>query len=136
MRALALLVAAAFVFAVALPAGAAESPRKEIARLKRQVAVLQAQVRRSREQKLLVQAGERSQRREQALARRVAAVVPCPVTRANGSQPPGSTFGAEFHGSGALWVGLPPSNVVVGEPGVDGSISEKFGGGAASQGGS
>jgi hypothetical protein len=128
MRALALLLAAAFVFAVALPAGAAESPRKEKARLKRQVAALQAKVRRlEAEQKLLVQSERRALRRQQALARRVAAVDPCPITHANGSQPPGSTFGAEFHGNGSLWVGLPSSNVVVAEPGGDGSISDKFG---------
>lgn len=128
MKSLALLVAIAVVAALALPAGATSPPRKEITRLKRQVAVLQAKVKRlETENRQLVEAGVASLRRQHALTRRIAAVDPCPITHPNGSQPPGSTFGAEFHGNGALWVGMPFSNVVIAAPSADGSIVEKFG---------
>jgi hypothetical protein len=54
-------------------------------------------------------------------------VDPCPITRSNGSKPPGPTWGAEFHGNGALWVGLWESNVVVWEAGRAGVVRAKFG---------
>lgn len=61
------------------------------------------------------------------LKRHVAAVHSCPITRPNGSEPPGSTSGAEFHGNGSIWVGTWHSNIVVWEPEADGSIDAKFG---------
>jgi hypothetical protein len=113
---------------LALPAGAAAPPRKEIARLKRQVVALQANVRRlEAENTALARANASALRRERALSRHVAAVDPCPITHPNGSRPPGSTFGAEFHGNGAIWVGVWPSNVVVTERDPAGSIEAKFG---------
>ena len=89
--------------------------------MKAQIRTLRAEVR------ALGAANSSSQRRERALARRIAAVDPCPITRANGSRPPGSTFGAEFHGNGSLWVGFWPSNVVAWQAGGDGSVEAKFG---------
>jgi hypothetical protein len=128
MKGLPLLVVGAAAAALALPATAASPPRKEVARLKRQVAGLQARVRRlEAENRAYALAIALTQRGERTLARRVAAFDPCPITHANGSQPPGSTFGSEFHGNGAIWVGLWPSNVVVAEPEADGSIEAKFG---------
>jgi outer membrane murein-binding lipoprotein Lpp len=128
MKSLTLLVAVTIVAALALPAGASSPPQKKIERLERRVAALQAKVRRlASENGQLARSLGLEHRRQLALARRVAAVDPCPITRPNGSVPPGSTFGAEFHGNGALWVGLPPANVVVREPEADGSISDKFG---------
>ena len=128
MKALPLLAVGAATAALALPASAASPPGKEVARLKRQVAGLKARVRRlEAENKALALAIALTQRGERALARRVAAFDPCPITHANGSQPPGSTFGSEFHGNGAIWVGVWPSNVIVQEPGPNGSIDAKFG---------
>ena len=121
------LVTTAAVVAVALPAGAAP-PSKEIARLERQVTTLKRQVARLRAEKVgLEEFASRSWKRELALRRHAAAVDPCAITRPNGSVPPGSTFGSEFHGNGSLWVGVPPSNVVVEEPGADGAIAAKYG---------
>ena len=129
MKIVSVVVAASFLAALALPAGAAAPPRKnEVARLKRQVAALEAKVRRlTSEKRALTQANASALRRERALARRVAAVDPCPVTKPNGSSPPGPTFGAEFHGNGAIWVGAWPANVVLSESRADGSIAAKFG---------
>ena len=128
MKALPLLVVGAATAALALPAAAASPPPKKVARLEHQVAALKAKVRRLQaENKALALANSLSLRGERALARRIAAVDPCPITHPNGSSPPGSTFGSEFHGNGAIWVGVWPSNVVVWEPEADGSIEAKFG---------
>jgi hypothetical protein len=77
--------------------------------------------------KLINERWNESLRRELRLVRHVAAIDPCPITRPNGSAPPGSTFGAEFHGNGSLWVGLWSGNVVVWQLEPDGSIEAKFG---------
>jgi hypothetical protein len=123
-----LLAVAAVVAALALPAGAALPPKQRIDRLERQVAALQARIRKLQAERAgLVSSLVASARREGALARRIGAFDRCPITRPNGSVPPGSTFGAEFHGSGSLWVGVPIANVVVRAPDADGSIVEKFG---------
>ena len=123
-----LLTTAVAVTGLALPAAGAAPPGKEIARLKRQAATLKAQVRKlGAENRVLVRANVSAQKRERALARRIAAFDPCPITRANRSEPPGSTFGSEFHGNGPIWVGLWPSNVVAGEAAADGSVDAKFG---------
>lgn len=129
MKALPVLAVAAVASALSLPAGAASPPpAKRISQLQRQVDAFQAKVRRLQaENRNLVRSSAFSARRERALLRRVVAEDSCPITRPNGSAPPGSTFGAEFHGNGALWVGVPPSNVVVRDPEPDGSIAEKFG---------
>lgn len=127
-KSLPLLVVGAAAAALALPAAAASPPPKKVARLERQVTALKAKVRRlEAENKAFRLAIALTQRGERALARRVAAFDPCPITHPNGSVPPGSTFGAEFHGNGKIWVGLWPSNVVVQEPEPDGSIGAKFG---------
>lgn len=128
MRATAFLTAVVCLAILALPAGAAETPAGTIARLESQVAALQAKVKKLQAEKrsLALSLGIFA-RHQRALARRVALVDPCPITRPNGSQPPGSTFGADLHGNGSLWVGLPPSNVVVRERVPDGSIRDKFG---------
>lgn len=113
---------------LALPAGAAPPVQQEIARLKREVTALKAKVAQlKRERAELNEWSARSWQRELALRRYAAATGTCPVTRPNGSRPPGSTFGGEFHGNGALWVGVPPSNVVVLEPDTGGALSTKFG---------
>jgi len=128
MRRVIVLALCAGVAAVALPAAAAPPTQKEIARLKREVSVLKTKVARlQRERAALDQAALVAWHRELALRRRAAAVDPCPITHPNGSQPPGSTFGSEFHGNGALWVGVPPSNVVVDELGTNGALATKFG---------
>lgn len=122
------LAAVASLVLSALSADAARSPGRKIARLERQAAALQQRVKKLQvENRNLVLTLGSAARRERALARRIAAVDSCPITRPNGSKPPGSTFGAEFHGNGALWVGVPPSNVVVREPEPDGSIMAKVG---------
>ena len=77
--------------------------------------------------KLINERWSESLARELRLVRHVAAVDPCPITRPNGSAPPGRTFGADFHGNGALWVGLWPGNVVVWQSEPDSSIEAKFG---------
>ena len=121
-------VAAAFaVVAVAVPAGAAP-PSKELARLKREVATLKTKVVQLKQQKADADAwATRMWRFQRTLGRRLAVVDPCGVTHPNASRPPGDTFGAEFHGNGSLWVGVPYSNVVVNEPSADGTISMKYG---------
>ena len=115
---------AALFLPAALPAGAKSPPRG----LKQQVAVLKAQVKRLQaDNRTLTQANSAGLRREIALQRHVAAVDPCPITRPNGSKPPGPMFGAEPHGNGSIWVGLWHADVVVWEAEPDGSVSAKFG---------
>lgn len=119
---------AAVACALALPADAASPPKKEIARLKREVAALKAKVGRlERETKDLRGALGRWDRAWVAMARHIASVDPCPITKANNIPPPGSTFGAEFHGNGKIWVGFWRSNVVVQDADADGSVDAKFG---------
>ena len=123
-----ILVLAASIALLALPAGATPPSQLEIAQLKRQVAALEVKVARLRREKAqLADFADRALRRELALRARAAVVDPCGVTRPNRSQPPGDTFGAEFHGNGSLWVGVPPSNIVVDQPGATGAVSAKFG---------
>jgi outer membrane murein-binding lipoprotein Lpp len=123
-----LVVAALTVSVGVLPAGAAPPAKQQIAQLKRQVATLRAKVASLQQQaRALEAASAQSWRRELALRRYAAASGACPVTRPNGSLPPGSTFGSEFDGNGSLWVGVPQSNVVVGEPDASGAVSDKFG---------
>lgn len=113
---------------LALPAGAAPPPKQQIAQLKRQVAALKTKVTQLKQQKADADAfAGRMWRFQRTLGRRLAAVDPCGVTRPNASQPPGDTFGAEFHGNGQLWVGVPYANVVVNEPSADGTVSMKYG---------
>jgi len=119
------LCAACVLLAAALPAAAMSPPGKQ---LRHQVAVLKAKVRRLQdENRALAEVNAAGLRRELALQRHVAAVDPCPVTIPNGSRPPGSTLGAEYHGNGSIWVGTWPSNVVVWPADADGSITTKFG---------
>jgi hypothetical protein len=134
--------------ALALPAATAAPPTRtdglsdEVAALRAEVKRLTAANRRLKaanrrltaakkrlaaDNKLINERWSESLRRELRLVRHVAAVDPCPITRPNGSAPPGRTFGAEFHGNGALWVGLWPGNVVVWQSEPDGSIEAKFG---------
>ena len=128
MRSLTVLALGAVVAALALPAEAASPPKREIARLKREVAALKAKADRlERDSKALRDALGRWDRAWVAMARHIASVDPCPITQPNNSPPPGSTFGAEFHGNGQLWVGLWRSNVVVQDRAPDGSIDAKFG---------
>jgi outer membrane murein-binding lipoprotein Lpp len=116
------------LLAAALPAAAMSPPGKQVVRLRQQVAALKAKVRRLQaENTVLADVNAAGLRREIALQRHVAAVDPCPITIPNGSKPPGSTFGAEFHGNGSIWVGTWHSNVVVWPAGADGSITTKFG---------
>jgi hypothetical protein len=102
--------------------------RKEIVRLKREVAALKAKVDRLEQgNKDLRNALARFDRAWVPMARHIASVDPCPITRANNNPPPGSTFCAEFHGNGEIWAGLWRANVVVQDPEPDGSIDAKFG---------
>lgn len=136
------LLAVLSAAAVALPAAAAppsttkvERPRDDVAALKAKVKRLTAANKRlaaankalDADNKTISQRWGEALRRERVLKQHVVAVDPCPITRPNGSVPPGSTFGAEFHGNGALWVGVWGSNVVVWQKEADGSIEAKFG---------
>lgn len=128
MKGLLVLVVCVVVASLALNVGAASPPTKEVAQLKRQVSTLRAKVSRLESRiQALSQANASSLRSAHALARLVAGVASCPITSPNNSQPPGSTFGAVFHGDGELWVGLWDSNVVVWKPEPNGSIDAKFG---------
>jgi hypothetical protein len=50
----------------------------------------------------------------------------CPVTRPNGSQPPGEkTISTEYHGNGALWTVLPPDGILLVRRESDGRLSMK-----------
>jgi hypothetical protein len=113
---------------LALPAGAAPPPQQQLAQLKRQVAALKTQVKQLQKQKAdLTSTLESAWRRELALRRYTAAQSTCGVTQPNGSQPPdGNIGGALVHGNGALWVAMPPSNVVVTEPSAGGTIQTKY----------
>jgi hypothetical protein len=133
MRSFRGIVVVASAAALALPAAAAPPPTND--RRGDELRALRAKVKRlTAANKRLVaenkQLGARwaeSLRREDVLRRRVAAVDACPITRPNGSAPPGPMFGAEAHGNGALWVGLWESNAVVWQSEADGSIDAKFG---------
>ena len=51
----------------------------------------------------------------------------CPVTIANGSDPPGERPSPDNHGNGALWTVLPPGGIDRGgTPDPDGSTSQKY----------
>jgi hypothetical protein len=140
MRSIRGFVVLASAAALALPAAAAtpskatQVPRHEIAALRAKVKRLEAANKRlAAKNKSLIEANKtisqrwhEALRREDALKRHLAAVDPCPITHANGV-PPGPTFGAEFYGNGALWVGLWGSNVVSWQREADGSIDAKFG---------
>jgi len=116
------------VLVAALPADAKSPSGKELARLRHQVTVLKAKVSRLQsENRLLVRLNAEGLRRELVLKRHLAGVDRCPITHPNGSLPPGSTFGSEFHGNGSLWVGVWNANVVVWKPDADGSVTAKFG---------
>jgi hypothetical protein len=131
MRASSLLAgacAATLVLVVALPADAKTPPGKELSRLRHQVTVLKAKVRRLQtENRTLADLNAAGLRREIVLKRHLAGVDPCPITHPNGSKPPGSTFGSEFHGNGSIWVGVWDSNVVVWKAEADGSVTAKVG---------
>jgi hypothetical protein len=134
------LVVVASAAALALPAAAAtpsmtrSAPSDEIVALRAKVKRLEAANKRlaaknkalTEINKTVEQRWGESQRREDALRRHLVTVDPCPITHANGV-PPGPTFGAEFYGNGALWVGLWGSNVVSWQREADGSIDAKFG---------
>jgi hypothetical protein len=127
-RALVAMCVAALLVPAALPADAKSPPRNGVVRLRHQVVVLKAKVQKLRAaNRQLAQANAVGLRHELALQRRVAAVDPCPITRPNGSKPPGPTFGAEFHGNGSIWIGLWHSNVVVWDAEPGGTITVKFG---------
>ena len=116
------------VLVAALPADAKSPPGQELARLRHQVTVLKANVRRLQsESRVLARLNADGLRRELAVKRHLAGVDPCPITHPNGSLPPGSTFGSEFHGNGSIWVGVWDANVVVWKPAADGSVTAKFG---------
>jgi hypothetical protein len=129
------LFVAGLVLPIAVPAAATSPPSKQVAQLKRQVAALKAKVIRLQVENKHLQANMKLDKqahasalgREIVLKRHLAAAHRCPITRPNGSEPPGSTFGAEFHGDGSIWVGTWNSNVVVWKPEADGSIGAKFG---------
>jgi hypothetical protein len=115
---------AALLLSAALPAGAKSPPKG----LKHQVAVLKSKVRRLQaENRLLADLNAAGLRRELVLKRHLAGVDPCPITHPNGSRPPGSTFGSEFHGNGSIWVGVWDADVVVWKADTDGSVTAKFG---------
>jgi len=97
----------AVVLTAALPAFAKAPPGGELVRLRHQVTMLKAKLRRLQaENSRLAEANADTLRREIALQRHVASVDPCPITKPNGSRPRGPTFGAEFHGNGSIWVGM------------------------------
>jgi hypothetical protein len=142
------LVVVASAAAFALPASAAmtsttgDRPKDEVAALRAKVKRLEADNKRlAAKNKALVaknkalvdvnktigQRWDEVLRREEALKKHLATVDPCPITRPNNSEPPGPTFGAEFEGNGALWVGLWGSNIVSWQREADGSIDAKFG---------
>lgn len=121
MRSIAALVAVAAVAALAFPAGAAPPPGKRIAALQAKIKRLEA------ENRVLAQVNALGLRRERALARRIASVDSCPITRPNGSSPPGPVFGSQPHGNGEIWVNLWYANVVVWQENPDGSIRAKHG---------
>jgi hypothetical protein len=120
--------ASAVIALLALPAGAVPPPQQQIAQLKRQVAALKTQVKQLRRQKAELQGWSASSwRRELALRRYAARKGACGVTQPNGSQPPdGNIGGPNVHGDGPLWVAMPPSNVLVTEPGAGGTIQTKY----------
>lgn len=65
----------------------------------------------------------------QASATNAQAPLPCPVTIANGSTPPGERPSPEHHGNAALWTALWPEGKVLATPAYvryDGSINMKF----------
>jgi hypothetical protein len=128
MRIPLVLGACAAVALLALPAGAAPPPKQQIAQLKRQVAALKAQVKQLRKRRAELQSWSASSwRRELALRRYAATRGACDVTQPNGSQPPdGSIGGPNVHGNGSLWVAMPPSGVLVTEPGAGGSLQTKY----------
>lgn len=128
--------------AAALPSTTTRAPRGEIAALRAKVKQLEAANKRlaarnkalaaknktlAEDNKTIDQRWGEAERREGALKRHLVTVDPCPITHPNGSVPPGPTFGAEFEGNGALWVGLWSSNVVSWQREADGSIDAKFG---------
>jgi hypothetical protein len=127
-RILAAACIAVVVLTAALPAAAKAPPGRELVRLRHQVTMLKAKLRRLQaENSRLAESNADALRREIALQRHVASVDPCPITKPNGSRPPGPTFGAEFHGNGSIWGGMRHSNVVVWTREADGSITTKFG---------
>lgn len=53
---------------------------------------------------------------------------PCPVTLANGIQPPGQTeLSAQYHGNGMLWTILPQGGTLTIDPDRSGKLRMKFG---------
>jgi hypothetical protein len=133
------LVAAASVALLALPATASAADTKrpnaaEIAlnaKLKRLKAANARLVARNQvlsiDNKTLGQRWNEALARGEALKQHIRSVDPCPITRPNNSQPPGSTFGSVFHGNGQLWVGLSTTNVLSWQREADGSVEMKFG---------
>src|SRR5918912_2809832 len=126
MKNLRALVIVAAVASLALPAEAA--PPSRVARLTREVTVLRAKVPKltaanrklrhankilSEDNQNLNAYSDRLEHYTHALEAHVLQTDPCPITRPNGSEPPGPTFGAPFLGNGSLWVGLGPTNIVV-----------------------
>jgi hypothetical protein len=52
---------------------------------------------------------------------------PCPVTKPNGSQPPGETaISAGYHGNGAVWTALPADGILYVRREDDGRFSTKL----------
>jgi hypothetical protein len=136
MRGLRAVIVVVAVGVLALPAAAAAPPSKEVVRLKHEVAILRAKVKKLQHaNKLLAeddatvnQRWSEALQRESALVRHIAAADPCPITRPNGSVPPGPTFGGpEYEGNGRIWVGLGTANVVVSQANPDGSVDYKYG---------
>jgi hypothetical protein len=118
----------AVVSMLAMPVSAAAPPKDEVARLQREVVTLKNKVKQlQQDNRNLRGLVGRLDRAWTGMVRHIASVDPCQVTRANNDQPPGPTFGSEFHGNGLMWVGLWRSNVVVQDPRSDGSIDAKFG---------
>ena len=124
--------------ALAVPAGAGDPVRDQLAALKRQVTQLRVTVRKLSREKRAAE-NERSQLRAQvarlrqgdgALRAALARETRCPVTRPNGDTPPGWAASPTNHGNGRLWVGLWTTGVAVGSDGHlrdDGSVDIKYG---------
>jgi hypothetical protein len=128
MKASIAVALAALVSMLAIPGSAAAPPNDQVARLQREVATLKNKVKQlQQENRNLRRFVGRLDRASTGMVRHIASVDPCQITRANNDQPPGPTFGSEFHGNGLIWVGLWRSNVVVQDPRSDGSIDAKFG---------
>ena len=121
----------AVVFAVVVPAQAADPVRQQLAALKRQVAALQAKLTKAdADRRLLRKRVEVREADVNALRSLVANTSDCAVTRPNGIAPPDASLSATWHGNERLAISLWTRGVVVsgdGERRSDGSVTVKYG---------